>query len=899
MHKQTKKQKLDLFFGVLLQIYLCFPWMVIDGGRAGLHSYFVWAVKQKDTLRLYEQVFWNNLDELPGEAEMIAAWFLIAVIILLGVQISEAVHLVLSLKGKPFPFLQPVGWIITCIVTVMLVQFGMMQISIQDSKMAFGVPLSICIYFMGFLILDGMWFIGGKAVEQWDEASRQAHESYERRKAYKKERKRRLAFPGKYSYLYYRVMWKAFRHRWKDFSFLFFSIFFSTFFLFIGISMQSVFADSYGEDQALLGLGLVEIMRDFLMVLLLISLLLILGVLVFYRRRRLADESILRILGIRNHSCMAIWLVEVIGGYIAAIVSGLFFGRMGLEVLCRMLKKGFSDFGQMGTPEWKDYFWTGIAVAVIELFAFGFSHDIEAERQSADGRAALARSEKIPGNYRFWGAAAGIGICLYSIYRYSQRRSAESMIVLCIFFAGMLMVSWFGGSIYLHIQRRTAETYLTQLPRQHKLRHRYKTTIRYLVLLTVIHISVFYFFSMKLVSNQISERPEDIFPYDYVLLANSQDHVFLEELKCTCKAEVLTFPMVRATTVDNTEMPDPPNGIIYQQGQNIGISESVYRELKKLAGEIPDTNLGLDDEGHNIYIVYQQDQGCDAKPIDWYMMTKDPYLHIGQPLFAYNTYEYRNYYPQRHISGEERSSLIGCFRQGKYENLIVFSDAYFEQIKDSWKYTDMNTGEELSDEEAVPEVTVHEWPTTLALVQIPEQYQEQADERIQSFRKAHAYDESLDPLVESVYIKSEAVIRRQMEHILEIVMNGFVLGMLTLAGLFILRMKVNMELPEMQTRYQFLECFGMYQKERIQIMKKEISLFVWIPLGTGMIIALAFTGIVFKLRDFQIEDILYYFIVCGGIWILYSVIQIWNLKRLQKLVIRKIEGKVGAENDNK
>lgn len=56
MHKQTKKQKLDLFFGVLLQIYLCFPWMVIDGGRAGLHSYFVWAVRQKDTLRLYEQV---------------------------------------------------------------------------------------------------------------------------------------------------------------------------------------------------------------------------------------------------------------------------------------------------------------------------------------------------------------------------------------------------------------------------------------------------------------------------------------------------------------------------------------------------------------------------------------------------------------------------------------------------------------------------------------------------------------------------------------------------------------------------------------------------------------------------------------------------------------------------
>ena len=56
----------------------------------------------------------------------------------------------------------------------------------------------------------------------------------------------------------------------------------------------------------------------------------------------------------------------------------------------------------------------------------------------------------------------------------------------------------------------------------------------------------------------------------------------------------------------------------------------------------------------------KQDQGAKAKPIDWYMMTKEPYLHIGQPLVAYNAYEYRTYYPMRYIVGEETSSLIGC-----------------------------------------------------------------------------------------------------------------------------------------------------------------------------------------------------------------------------------------------
>lgn len=152
-------------------------------------------------------------------------------------------------------------------------------------------------------------------------------------------------------------------------------------------------------------------------------------------------------------------------------------------------------------------------------------------------------------------------------------------------------------------------------------------------------------------------------------------------------------------------------------------------------------------------MVYQQDQGAKAKPIDWYMMTKEPYLHIGQPLVAYNAYEYRTYYPMRHIVGEETSSLIGCFRQGRYENLIVFSDAYFEKVKDYWKTTDMNTGEPVEPGEAVLENTIHEGPTVMALVNLPKsavrEQEERADQIMAEFQEAHAYDESFDPLVKS------------------------------------------------------------------------------------------------------------------------------------------------------
>lgn len=202
----------------------------------------------------------------------------------------------------------------------------------------------------------------------------------------------------------------------------------------------------------------------------------------------------------------------------------------------------------------------------------------------------------------------------------------------------------------------------------------------------------------------------------------------------------------------------------------------------------------------------------------------------------------------------------------------------------------MNTGEPVEPDEAVLENTIHEGPTVLALVNLPEsavrEQEERADQIMAEFQEAHAYDESFDPLVKSAYSRKEAVTRRQMEHILETVMNGFVLVMLLTAGILMLHMKVNMELPEIKTRYQFMECFGMRRAERVRNMKKEVSRFVWIPLGTGAVISMVFTGIVWRLRDFQTDDIRRYVLWQGLIWIIYAIIQIGNMKWLQRMVIK-------------
>ena len=344
MAKKTKKQKLDVVMGILLQLYLFLPWIVTEKGHASIHQYLLWIWNQKDPVQVYHRAFLKDMTEPPENAETIAVWFLTAALILLGIQIGELVHLFLSVRGKRYPYLQPLGWLVMFIITGMLFQIGVMNISLADEQMVFLVPTEVCAYLSGFLALDGVWYLAGKAAEQWDEASRRAKEEQERKKWYRKERKKRLRFPGRYSYLYYEILWKSFRHRWRDFSFVFLAVFLVALFLFTGISMQSVFADSYGEDQGLLGLGLVEIMRDFLIVLLLISFFLLLGVLTFYRRKRAADNGIFHTLGIRSSAGTAAWIGELMAGFSLALAAGLITGRLILKIFCAVMENRVVSF---------------------------------------------------------------------------------------------------------------------------------------------------------------------------------------------------------------------------------------------------------------------------------------------------------------------------------------------------------------------------------------------------------------------------------------------------------------------------------------------------------------------------------------------------------------------------
>jgi hypothetical protein len=667
---EEKKRRMNIILGIILQIYFLFPWMNITGERKNFIMYVIAVLRNHSCADTYNTTFLDGVaDALPLDIHTLAKTFTVCVMLYVVLEVIETIRLICNIKGWEIKFLSIIE-----LIGLFAMLSVVAEIGLNSSWSSAGTIQVFPMYLLGYLAVFPIWtgirLLMHKSMEEWEESGEQILKTQENDKHYKQERKRRLYFPGKYSKLYYHVLWENFKYHWRDFSFLFVSVLLSAAFLFIGFGMREAFSGSYGYDNELLGLGLTEIMKD----------------------------------------------------------------------------------------------------------------------------------------------------CLI-----------------------------------------------------------------------VIHVCVMSFFSVKVVSNRIADKTDTLYPYDYVWLANSNDTGIIEKLKQECKAEVTSIPMVRATTIDNTERLEGPFDLVWQQGQNIGISESSYRKLKKAVGEKPKKHLNLDKNGKKIYVVYQQDQGTKAKPIDHYQLMIHPNLHIGQPLFGFDTMEHQTYYPVRTITGSETSSLIGAFKQGKYENLIVFADAYFDKIKDYWKTTDMSTGEKIKTSDAVLEENIHEWPTKLVLANVPEKYQKKADQLTIDFAKQHAYDESFDSLVKSTYTKTEAAKKRQMERILECVMNGFVLIILSVISMLLLHMKVQMELPDMRKRYQFMNRLGMNRRERICIEKKEISRFVTIPSVIAVIVTVLYSGIVFGLRDYHLNDVKNYVINAGVLWIIYFILQWLNLKWLEDTIVKKIE----------
>ena len=96
-----------------------------------------------------------------------------------------------------------------------------------------------------------------------------------------------------------------------------------------------------------------------------------------------------------------------------------------------------------------------------------------------------------------------------------------------------------------------------------------------------------------MISAKIAQKPEGLFPYDFVCMATEADETFWKQLQEKYDVKFQEYPMVRVTNVDNSEKLDDARAVIMPQGQHIGISETTYKELNKALGKKSEKNESI------------------------------------------------------------------------------------------------------------------------------------------------------------------------------------------------------------------------------------------------------------------------------------------------------------------
>ncbi len=716
------------------------------------------------------------------------------------------------------------------------------------------------------LLFSAIEYAAVKIMGIWKETKQLSKEFHENERKEREEKERRLAFHGKYNELFYRFVWKNFKRNWKDYVLLFLCSSMVFAFLITGFGMNrllGVNSKYVGLDQLFGGLNI--ILMNAIIPVGIMSVIMIVILVFYYLRSRAKNYGIFLTLGMRRKTLWYFVAMEFVSLFFFTIAAG---GMMGTGILMLFSMKSQALTGQH--VNWysagaSSYVKAVIALILLFLVSFMAARDIFFDFNMGKSTELKAVREKMPVRYTKVFFTLGILCFVYSIFEYAQLRNFENVKLLAILSVGIFLVLRSGIAEWA-VRERRRSTYVKKLMVHNQLFHKSKTNTGYIFGMAMIQFFALFYFSFQTISVKIAEEADTLFPYDIVCAAGDKDDDIFEGLKKKYELEMTIYPMVRVSNYDSTEKKEGMRDIQAPQGQHIGISESTYHSLKKaLDRSYKARSLHLDAEGEKIYIVHQQDKSIKAQPIDFFLSREEPLLHVGQPCeIGYdNAILSRKKdvgYYFKTIQGEEIGSLTGAFRQGLRDNLVVFSDVYFEKAKELWKTTDMYTGEPIPEEvEKIEDVNIRQGPSKLVLINTRQEDVSDIVSDLSGFKERHREDERYDASVPCLYTKMQAVKDLKIERVMKGVLNLLVLIVSFVIYFVLLNVKMATEADMVAKRAEFLMCMGMREKERKALIRKELLRYYYLfPTVIAVVLALFYTAAVIIARQYGKADIFAY-----------------------------------------
>lgn len=869
-----KKRIPSIVMYVMKLLLFFIPWLTVGEEKYNLIQFVMKMFRDG----LENLIMTNGLTY--GEVDQFKLGITFALVLFFISAIVDVIYIIKTIRGKKSRLN-----LFNVVLMITLVIFDTSGVSMWIFTYTFSDKLVPYI----MMLITWLEFPAKAIAESWEESIAEAKRQERKMLAQQKEEEERLRFDGKYTSLFYHFVWKNFKRNWKDYLLLLFTnivIFGCTI---VGFGMRDILKVENTTRGSQMFNGLNRILVTALIPMAIIAIFIFILLFFHYLKCRAKNFGVFLTLGMRRNMLYRFVAMEYISMLGIAMLIGGFIGTGVLMIFIKNSEKllgmavSFSVIG-IGT-----YAKSVCALLLLCLVSVMSARIIFTDFNVGKSTDLRAIAENMPKHFHKIVVIAGSLICGFSVYRYQNLDNFENISLLFVFFIGMFLIMRYGMAGYL-IGERRRRMYLKKLMIHNQLFHKSKTSTGYIGAIFMIHFCILFYFMLQMISANISEDVYKLFPYDVVCLADEKDNDIFGEIRENYDVKMIEYPALRVSAYDGTEKKENTRVGEPIQGQHIGISESTYHALKKkVDSDYVAEDLHLDADGEYIHVVYQQDQSEHAKPTAFFTPRSKPLLHIGQPcreVMVHMLHRQNVGYDYYKVRSEEIGSLIGIFHQGEKENIIVFSDEYFEKAKDFWKTTDYRSGEQIeNEEERIPGMTIHQGITRLVLFMVADKDMENVAKELEVFEQRH-YDEEkelfkwsikkngvYDLSVSYYYTKDEMVKNILTERFMKITMNGLAIVVFFVMNLMLVIIKMLSEMEMNLRRTEFLTCMGMRKKERIRLMRTELlRYYYFIPLSLAAVSSVIYIACTIHARMYPAEYIKAYLENMIPVWIAYFVI---------------------------
>ncbi len=691
---------------------------------------------------------------------------------------------------------------------------------------------SSSIWLVLLLIIGALEFLLNRYLDDKIERDRKYAESQKIEKHYNEDRKRRLAFPGKYPPAFHQIIRKNFRFYRKNYFLLIFAntlVFFALVILFFAYQK---FSASHTQETVFDKTGLLRILIEsggVLLILLLLFLSFMDGLYIDFKAKHM--ELFIQ-LGIRKKTFL-IMLIEEFS--LCAFAGVVFGGSLGL-----LITRAFTSIG------WALLFYTGLIILamafhqekILRLIQFKPREQTKADRP----------------NHRLSPVFLLIGLLALAVtfWWFHRRKSAETLLVI----STLIIALWglFLGIGGFYVKRRREK--ITLLLSRNDLFYRFHKSINVLMLVSLLQVLIAGIFLPRVVTFQ-QTAVDNLFPYDVVAKVKSTEFQQVEKSLNQEKALWKSYPFFPVTSVDGDpewEVFGTVRPVMFIQGQHIGVSETTYQQLRQ-ANDLEKQPLHL--KKGKWHVVYQQAISIRGQPIDWDPQSVRPRLRIGTPLESYNTTNVDVIFPVRTIKSQERLILTGMFQRGLQENILVVADEEFATLSKK------------------------DQPNQLFLIHGDKKIAHALNFLNQKYVDDKRWDDTIEPVYEKTQRKSNVV----SENYLQVLLLIFTIVICIFMSVGLIVAKFESEETRLIERRRLLDQLGMRQKEQRSVLKRQVGFFTVLPLAVGFLLSLGFIGIMGRLRFFSMSEWLQF----GGIFLLDFGIYLFVWGTIASLIYRRIE----------